>query len=315
MQKLKSKNNFKNIYYFWACDYSKISGEGLLANLFIKNFKNINKRIKVLTVDNLNIKNNKIKNLLKYKYITPFFGILVCWYFFLKGKKVGYLNYLPFWNFILFLSFPPNIILGPVTGGAKFNKRYQFFIRKYLFHIFYKLSEIIIFIRKKKIYFATDLLKKKLNKYTISNSKFNFVFKKININKNISFKEKKIDFLIYYKNHKNKNIRFPYEFIKKLIYLNYKVYVVGDHLEIIGIKNLGYISNEKIISILKKTFFTVSSNENLYSIFNLECINNKVKIITTEKNINIKYFKSNYLHLNKYIFKNIKNFINKNKSN
>ena len=91
--------------------------------------------------------------------------------------------------------------------------------------------------------------------------------------------------------------------------------MVGDHLEIIGIKNLGYISNEKINSILKKTFFTVSSNENLYSIFNLECINNKVKIITREKNINIKYFKSNYLHLNKYIFKNIKNFINKNKSN
>ena len=33
-------------YFCWACDFSKISGEGKLANLFIKKFDNPDKKIK-----------------------------------------------------------------------------------------------------------------------------------------------------------------------------------------------------------------------------------------------------------------------------
>ena len=311
MHNSKYKNNLKEIYYFWACDYSKISGEGILGNLFIKNFQNKNRKSKIYTVETLKIKNRKINTLLNYKYISPFLGIFFCWYFFLKGKKVGYLNYIPLWNFILFLLLPPKIVLGPITGGAKFDKKYQYIIRKYFFYIFYKLSELIIFIRNKKVYFATELLKNNLNKYTILNSKFNFVFKKINIKKNIKTKEKKIDFLIYYKDHKNKNIRFPYKFLEKLIKLKYKIYTVGDEIKISGIKNLGYLNNKKINILLAKSFFTISSNENYYTIFNLECINNKVKILTFTNKKYIKYFKENFIFIDSNKNYNLKKYLSK----
>ena len=305
----KSKYKPNKIYYFWACDYSKISGEGILGNLFIKNFQSDQKISKVFTVRSLNIKNKKIKKILNYKYISPFVGIIFCWYFFLNGRRVGYINYLPLWNFVLFLALPPKITLGPITGGAKFDKKHQFIIRKYFFFIFYKISELIIFIRCKKVTFATDLLKNILNKYTIFNSKFNFVFKKININKKIKKKQKKIDFLIYYKDHRNKNIVFPFELLKKLIRLNFKIFVFGDRLKMIGIKNLGYLNNNKINSLLSKTRYTISSNENFYTMFNLECINNKVKIITTERKQNIKYFKDSYIYVNENKEINLKRFL------
>ena len=60
MHNSKYKNNLKEIYYFWACDYSKISGEGILGNLFIKNFQNKNRKSKIYTVETLKIKNRKI---------------------------------------------------------------------------------------------------------------------------------------------------------------------------------------------------------------------------------------------------------------
>jgi len=312
MHKLKSKNNSNTVHYFWACDFSQITGEGILANLFIKNFKVNNKLCKIYTVNNLNFKNYKIKKIASYKYITPFLGIFFCWYFYLKGKKVGYINYLPLWNFILFLFLPPKIILGPITGGAKFDRKYQFIIRKYFFYIFYKFSEMIIFKRGIKVYFATELLKNILNKNTISKSKFNFVIKKIYLKKT-QLNKKKIDFLIYYKLHKNKNILFPYKLIKNLVKLNFKIYIVGDKLNIVGVKNLRIVNNKRVNALLSNTFFTISSNENPYTMFNLECINNNVKIITTKKNNDIKYFKKAFLFLNKKKITTIKNFLNQSK--
>ena len=76
----------------------------------------------------------------------------------------------------------------------------------------------------------------------------------------------------------------------------------------IGIKNLGYLNNNKINSLLSKTRFTISSNENFYTMFNLECINNKVKIITTESKKNIKYFKDSYIYVNENKEINLKRF-------
>jgi hypothetical protein len=42
------------------------------------------------------------------------------WKDFLSGKKTIYVNYLPLWNFLIFLLLPPGSILGPITGG-KYN--------------------------------------------------------------------------------------------------------------------------------------------------------------------------------------------------
>ena len=71
-------------YNCWACDFSKISGEGNLANLFVK--KKFSNNFLIFTPSRLII-NKKFKKILNYKYISPFFGIIFCWYLFIKKKK------------------------------------------------------------------------------------------------------------------------------------------------------------------------------------------------------------------------------------
>ena len=151
----------------WSCDYSNKTGEGNLARLFAKE---LNKRFNLLIKTPLN---TPLKNkLFSYKYFSPFVGVIFCWYSFLSKKKTCYINYLPMWNFILFLFLPPATIFGPVTGGSNY-KNSNNFIRKFIFPIFYKISEFILILRKSDIIFATDLLKKNLFKITLKKSKFN----------------------------------------------------------------------------------------------------------------------------------------------
>ena len=73
--------------------------------------------------------------------------------------------------------------------------------------------------------------------------------------------------------------------------------VIGDNLDLIKIKNYGYISNLKVKSLLKKTYFTLPSEENIYSIFVLECIENNVNILVSKKFTKIKYFKNSFFQI------------------
>ena len=258
----------------WACDYSSESGEGNLSRKFVKkNF--INKKIRVISY-------NK-KNILNYKYISPFIGIFYCWKYYLKGNKVGYLNYLPLWNFLIFLLLPPKTIIGPITGGAKFNNLniINYLIRKFIFPVFFYISNILINIRFKNIVFSTDLLKSHLIKKIKKKSQFNFVFQDFKFNKKI---KKNIDFLIYYRLHKNKNSFFNYDFITKLVESKFKIYIVGDNLNIKGVKNLGYVKNKYLKRLQASSKFTISSEENIYSLFILECISNHVKVLVNSNN-------------------------------
>ena len=159
--------------YCWACDYSKNSGEGNLANLFVN--KKFNCEYVIYTPYKLNI-SKRFKNIVNYKYISPLIGIIFCWFFFIKKEKVAYINYLPLWNFLIFSLLPPNTLLGPISGGAFFEKRNNL-LRTLLFPIFYKISEFFLIIRKKEIIFSTELVKKYLFNYTIQKSYFNYVFK------------------------------------------------------------------------------------------------------------------------------------------
>lgn len=280
-----------NIYY-WACDNSETTGEGNLCLFFVKSLKKKNNLIRI-KIPNIVLNNNFFSN----NYILPFIGVLYCWKAFLSGKKVSYINYLPFWNFLIFLFLPPKTIIGPITGGAKYLKDTSY-IRKYLFPIFYKISEIILNIRNYNIIFSTDLLKDFLKNETINKSKFNFITNHFKINRKIN-RKKTIDFIIYYRRHKNKEKFFPKSFIKKLISLNFSVYVVGDRLQINGVKNKGYINKIEINMMQKKSKFTISSNENLYSLFTLECIQNKVIILLDKDyNYDIKFFKKNFIKIN-----------------
>jgi hypothetical protein len=278
-------------YYCWVCDFSKISGEGNLANLFIN--KNLYNNYLIYTPSSL-ITNKKFKNIINYKYISPFIGIIFCWYLFIKKKKVAYINYLPLWNFFIFALLPPKTLFGPITGGANFKKNNNI-IRKLLFPIFYKLSEFFLIIRREKVNFSTDLLKKYLSTYTINKSKFNYVFKYFCKRKPIN---KDIDFLIYYRKHKNKISYFPYKLIKNLIKLNFKIHVVGDYFNNLHVKNYGYLDNKKINALLSRSYFSLMSNEITYSLFTIECLNNNVKIIA-DLNFKkeIKYFKKQFMFL------------------
>jgi hypothetical protein len=280
MLKSNKKNNF-----IWACDISKNTGEGQLANLFLNKEKiKINKYSK-----------KKINNrILQHKYILPLVGIFFCWINFFKKKQIYYINYLPLWNFLIFLLLPPKTIIGPITGGANFKFS---FIRKYIFPALYLISQIIIYFRFKYIHFSTSLLKKNLLFLIKKRTHFNYVLNAIQKKKVV--KPKNIDFLIYYRNHENKKSLFPYLFLKKIIKLGYSVNVVGDKLNCKGIKNYGKLNNRKINKYLSRTRFSISSGENLLSFFTLECINNNVKILIDNKQkVEVKNLKKNFIKIN-----------------
>ena len=259
---------------FWACDYSNQTGEGNLARKFIRYFF-YKKKILVKTLntyDNLNL-----------KYIKPFIGIINCWKSYFKGYRVGYINYLPLWNFFIFFLLPPKTILGPITGGALYTKKkiINFFIRKYIFFIFYKISELIINWRfKNKIIFSTNLLEKFLSEKIKKRGIFNFVLKGFKFKKK---RRKDIDFIIYFRNHKNKTTFFNYRFLEKLTKLKLKIVIVGDHLNIYGIKNMGHVSKKKMNHLQSRSKYTVYSGENILSLFILECISNHVKIFISKE--------------------------------
>ena len=280
----------KKKLFIWTCDYSENTGEGKLARLFIKKLNRKNEF-------NL-IFNNKKET--KQKYLSTFFGIIYCWKKFFKSENVCYLNYLPLWNFLIFVFLPPRTILGPITGGANYLKRdiFSYVIRGLVFPIFYKISEFSLILRKSNLIFSTDLLKKHLLKQTIKKSDFNFVLNNFFIKSHIK-KKKKIDFLIYYRKHKNKENFFPYAFIKKLTKLNFKIFIVGNKLNLPLIKNCGFVSNNKVSHLQSLAKYTIISGENPYSFFILECLYNHVKIIFDKrKKKKILLPKKNLIELN-----------------
>jgi len=295
-----------NKYSFWACDFSDKTGEGNLARLFVK--KNYTKsNYQIFTPNNIKSFNFFNTNIFNYKYISPLIGILFCWYLFLKGKKVVYLNYLPLWNCLIFIFLPPKTILGPITGGAYFEAK-QYFIRNFIFPILYKISELFLLIRNNKIYFSTELLKIYLLKYTIKKSQFNYIF---NFYSKTKKQKKNIDFLIYYRKHVNKEASYSYNFIEKLISLKFKIHIVGDYFFNKFAINHGYISNKKINLLLSRTFFSISSNENFYTLFNMECFkHNVVVIVDKNKKKYIRYFKKKFLFIdfknNSFVIKKFK---------
>lgn len=288
----------KNNIFFWACDYSRKSGEGNLARKFIlENFKNKKeyKKVKIIY--------SKSKNFINHKYILPFVGIFNCWKYYLKGNKIGYINYLPMWNFLVFLLLPSSTILGPITGGALYSKKNfaNFFVRRFFFPIFYKISEFILLAKyKKKFIFSTDLLKKNLSKKIINKSEFNYVLKNFCLKKK---RRKDIDFLIYYKKHKNKLSFFNYNLVKNLAKLNYKIFIVGDKLYIDKVKNLGFLSKKKLTNFQERSKYTISSGENIYSLFIIECLENHVKALINKRYMKqVKFLRKFFINIDNPIF-------------
>jgi hypothetical protein len=274
----------KKKLFVWVCDYSKNTGEGKLARLFIKY---LSSRGYIISFNQ--------KKRLKSKYLSTLNGILYCWKKYFNDHKVCYINYLPFWNFIIFAFLPPNTILGPITGGSNIinTNNYNQLIRNFFFPFCYKISELLINTRFKKIFFSTSLLKKYLKKKTIIRCKFDFSLKYfIKTNK----KRKKIDFIIYHRNHQNKYDKSFYKLLSILIHKKLKIIVVGDKLNLKYVKNLGRISNRKLAQYQSLSKFTVASNENIYSLFIIECLSNHVKVLISNSYKNqVKFKKKDFI--------------------
>ena len=271
----------KNKIYIWCSDTNKNSGEGILGNKFINDLRVNNPEFKyVIKYPKIN-KFNPIKKIIGINFerlVIPISGLIYLWFIHIskKNKKICYVNYLPLWNFIIFLLLPPNTILGPITGGSKFSKKFDinYILRKYILNFFSEVSLLILSYRYNKLLFATNLLEqKKLKK---KNYFFNYVLKDIKFKKR-KFK-KKYDLIFYLRDHKNKNTDYQIKLANHLA-SNLKIITIGMKINNKLIKNLGFISRKKVCQILKKTKLAFISSENLYSFFSLDCYENGTYII------------------------------------
>ncbi len=302
-------NNSKPIIAL-ACDFADFRGEGILARNFIKYFFK-NKVINIYTKDGKYIfsKNSfssnfiekkKINHCFLYRYLTPFLCIIKIWYFHIKGFTTIYLNFLPLWNIFLFSLLPSKTILGPITGSFQYNKKLNisYFIRKNIFPLFYKIS-IFFLKKKKKIIFARDffynLLPNEIKKKCIFNFQISSYFF-LNKLKNFKFNKKIIDVLIYYRVHENKNTFDLKKTIKKFQSHNINIHICGEHLNITGVTNHGLLSRNKIINLLLKTKYVLSSDENLFSYFVLDALRSGSRILYIPKK-NYIFKKNNYLFI------------------
>lgn len=281
----------KNKFYFWASDLRQNSGEGILATQYLTDIK---KYYKMDILININ-KNANDYNTFFNKYIFIFFGVIKLWKYYFKGYKIAYINYLPIWNFIIFLILPPKTIFGPITGTLLYNKEslLNCIFRGVLLNVFKNISLFIIFLRKKKILFSTELLKHSIKKSKYKKCYFNYVLQTFSGFWNKKNK-RKIDFLIYNRDHKNKSNTLIENFIKSSD-IKYRFVVVGDPIHLKNVSNKGYISRDKLKFLLENTKYTFGSRENLYTLFLLDSISKGVFIFYDKKlkiyNSQIKYNK------------------------
>ncbi|MDC0446229.1 hypothetical protein OAM09_05370 [Candidatus Pelagibacter sp.] len=283
----------KKKIYFWSCDYSNISGEGILARSYINHYEkknpnlvffNINRKSKFQKKNDFR-KNYNLYNSVYHKYVFPIVGILRLWLLFLSSKKISYINYLPLWNFIIFILLPPGTILGPITGTVN--------EKKIIINFLEKLSILIIRIRYKKLVFSNNFYEKKYFKKKTSH-KFNFIlndFRKINSNQS----KKKYDFIIYYRNLTTSYNNYIFKIIKELILKNYKVAIIGDKIPLKKTYNFGYVSRSKAKIIISQSRCAINNPENLFSYFFQDCLSFDLKIFYNKSFTKFNIFKTKKL--------------------
>ena len=266
-------NNKKKIYY-WASNEINNNGEGILASNFLYLAKKNLKKFKFVPI-------NKFKNwnqgTIFYKYILPLWAILLLWKNYILGRKVSYINFLPVWNFILLSILPPNTLLGPVTGS--FNRVKANLIIKYF--TFFGLA--ILKIRYKKVLFSHDFF---LKYFKDDKRKFyNFLLYKFKL-RSTSI-TKKYDYIFYIKRHNNKMNDFSLKLISELSE-KYKICVIGENIiSKENVFNMGFVNRNKALKLIKLSKAAVSTPENLFSFFLLDCLSYKL-VVFYNKDFNPK---------------------------
>jgi hypothetical protein len=192
---------------------------------------------------------------------------------------------LPLWNLPILLLLPPGTIFGPITGSVYTEKIYniQSFLRKFIIPLLYFIADKIIYFRKQKIFFSTDLLKPYINEKRQLKYNFNFIFKNIKINNYNQVKD--IDLLIYNRNYFNKSNLFFKKIITSLEKGKINFYYFGDEIDTPCERYLKILDNNTVQEYLNRTKFTILSNENFHSFYCLEAIKN---------NVNLFYSKNQY---------------------
>jgi len=291
----------------WASNLSQKTGEGILGNLFLKKLLSGNKKkvIEIKTFEQSFICQNnncfKKKFINKsgffHKYFGPLYGVYYLWLN--HDKNIVYINYLPLWNFIVFLFLPKKTVIGPITGGNFSGEvtGINFFIRKYIFKIFYRISNLIIYKKFKKITFSTDLLKKYISNSKYKYTLFNFVFSNFFLNKK-KIKKKDFDLIFYNRNHSTKNTKIRNNIINFLSKY-YKICVVGDFFDNNCVKNFGFVNRNKIYNLLSKSKLALSSEENFFSLFVIDAINSNTKILSLNNNFNNNALKKYFFFVKK----------------
>jgi hypothetical protein len=277
-----------NKIFYWATDQSSKSGEGKLAIMFVARLKKIYKSDKIHKIKSHFIKtnvstNNILFTTMIHKYLIPFYGIFNLWIFYFKKNKTCYINYLPLWNFLIFLLLPPKCILGPITGTVD-NKK------KFLFKTTLEtLSAIIIKIRYDydKVLFASNFYQKKFK-----NASHNFIISNFKLRKFIN-KKKKYDFVFYIRNEYLKKNIYTKQIINKLLFLNYKIVVIGGRFNSEKVINFGYCSEKKTKTIISLCRYAIANRENLFSFFAQDCLANGLIVFYNSQFKNYQHFKTN----------------------
>jgi hypothetical protein len=286
----------------WASDLNSNTGEGILAREFLTEVKKLThyQKIKIKTfektiqVNDLDINKIKLKEADKkniwHKYFGPIYGAIYLRLFSDKYDII-YLNYLPFWNFLIFFILPRKTILGPVTGGLYKGpcNNFNLVVRKYFFPIFYNISKLIIYIKFKKIIFSTDILKNYLTK-----NKFYFYnFSTILFNKKVYNKKKKYDIIFYNRNHAAKhsnNVKKMIIFLSKYC----KICIIGDIFKGAKAKNFGWIDRKEVFQLIRQSKIAFNSSENFLSIFGIDCVNHGVPVISDSNTFAQTEFKNKF---------------------
>ncbi len=253
----------KKIYY-WASNTKKNSGEGILGLKFLRLLKLKYKDYSLINLNKFKQSDNFI-----YNYIIPFTGVFKLWVYSLNNKKICYINYLPIWNFLIFLFLPKKTILGPITGTNTKNNIFYLFLKH--FGIF------VLKLRRKKILFSHDQFIKYFKKN--NNLFYNFLLFEFNL-KN-KFIKKKFDFVIYLRKNRNKGN----DFLVKLIFeisKKYKIAIIGDKFSILtkrsNIYNFVNLKRDKSLKIIAQSKNAIASKENVLSFFTLDCLSSSVKV-------------------------------------
>lgn len=274
-----------NKIVFWASDYSDKSGEGKLALLFVNMLKKYNKNNKTKLIKSIFSKTNKKKNKIffsswMHKYLGPIYGVGNLWFYYFKGYKTCYLNYLPLWNFFIFMCLPPNSILGPVTGSI--SKDSSFFLKK----ILEQISVLVIKLRYKKVIFSNNFYNKIFKK-----SLHNFIMSNFSV-RNSKY-NKKYDFVFYIRGEYFKKNIFFYSLIVSLLNLNFKIATIGDKIKLGNIKNFGYSNKKTVNRIISLSKYAVGNKENLYSFFIQDCLKYNLTVFYNREFVKYELFKLN----------------------